>query len=258
MYIGRAHDGAPAAGAFVRLTDPQVVDVMASQGLDYVVIDMEHGPIDLSVAASLILAAGGRIGCVVRVPGSGWHGLTQILDLGPDAILFPHIRTADEAARARAECCFPPHGTRAALPTSLESLRLATSWSEGDRTPSGSDTWMLLEDVGGFDSVRDIVNAGDPDVVMLGMVDLALDAGLPVPRPTAWHPDLIRFARKAIDACEAAGVPVCLTAPVPDDAQHLLDRCGAVFLGSDVGYISAGASRALSEHRERATKKADT
>lgn len=239
----RMHDGEKLVGAFVRMNDPQAIDALASAGLDFVIVDMEHGPIDLSSATSLVLAAGGRIGCVVRVPGKSSQQLPQILDLGPDAILFPHISSVDEAIKARSACRFPPLGTRAGLPSSLEAIRTHRSWAQLNAAPE-ANFWILIEDPEGFGALPDILTEASPDAVMLGMFDLALNARLPVPTSSSWDPRLIEFAEAAISACEDADVPACLTSQVPDAVQDLANRCSALFVGSDIGFIQAAAAKA--------------
>lgn len=251
MITERIRRGEKVIGAFVRLNDPQVIDVIASAGADYVVIDMEHAPLDLASVSHLVLAAGRKVHCVVRVPGYNFSGLYQLLDLGPDAVLFPHVETEREAVEIRRACLFPPEGKRPGLPSSLEAYRVQRSWSDlSVSSDERAEIWILIESVAGFDALAAILEGAKPDLVMLGMFDLALDAGLPVPNSDSWDPGLIAFAENAIKACEVADIPVSMTSQVPDAALPLLRRCGALFAGSDVGYVHAGMATAVQSHRQ--------
>ena len=54
-----SQSGKAAFGAIVTMPSPQVMQVMSRAGFDLLLIDMEHGPIDLASAHSMILATAG-------------------------------------------------------------------------------------------------------------------------------------------------------------------------------------------------------
>ena len=41
----KLEEGRPVIGSFVKITDPAVVEVMGKAGLDFAIIDMDHGPL---------------------------------------------------------------------------------------------------------------------------------------------------------------------------------------------------------------------
>lgn len=86
-------------GTFVKTCAPQLVEVLATSALGFVVIDAEHAPfgraeIDLMVMAGR--AAG--IDVLVRVPDHRPATILSSLDLGAAGLVIPHVDTADQAA----------------------------------------------------------------------------------------------------------------------------------------------------------------
>ncbi|MBN2560808.1 MAG: hypothetical protein JXQ75_07755 [Phycisphaerae bacterium] len=90
-----------------------VIHVLAHAGLDFVIIDMEHGTYSPPQARRLIEATrAAPMTCVVRVPLGERGTVTKMLDAGSDGILFPQIRTMEEVRQAVAMTKYPPLGSR--------------------------------------------------------------------------------------------------------------------------------------------------
>src|SRR5271154_5068053 len=52
-------EGRPTFGAIATIPSIQTVQIMARSGLDWIVVDLEHGPIDLTSAHAMITATAG-------------------------------------------------------------------------------------------------------------------------------------------------------------------------------------------------------
>ncbi len=107
-----AHGGV-TFGAIVTSPSVSVVQVMARSGLDWIVIDMEHGAIDLGAAHAMIAATSGTpLVPFVRVPGgAAWHAKAP-LDLGAMGICFPMTTCRADAEAAVRAVRYPPAGDR--------------------------------------------------------------------------------------------------------------------------------------------------
>jgi len=88
-------------GTFVKTPAPHVIEVLATCGLDFTVLDAEHAPMDRA-ALDLALLAGRAVQLpqFVRVLDSSAGAILTALDLGAIGLLVPHIDTADDAAVA--------------------------------------------------------------------------------------------------------------------------------------------------------------
>lgn len=100
-------------GSHVNTTDPTLTECMAQSGIDYLWIDTEHTAIDYQTL-QLHLIAAKAAGCpaIVRVPWNESYLAKRVLEMGPEAVVFPMIRSAEEGARAIAACRYPPLGDR--------------------------------------------------------------------------------------------------------------------------------------------------
>src|SRR5690242_10261790 len=92
---------------------PLVAEICAGSGLDWVLIDMEHGPNGLgSVLAQLQAVAAYPVTPVVRVPSGDPVVIKQVLDLGAQNLLVPMVSSADDARAVVAAAHYPPRGGR--------------------------------------------------------------------------------------------------------------------------------------------------
>lgn len=100
-------------GALVRMPCEDNVEMLAVAGLDFVVVDCEHGPADvLALRMHIALAQVHGMPVLVR-PGERESGLAlRALDQGAEGILAPHIESAEEAQDLVASVHYPPTGRR--------------------------------------------------------------------------------------------------------------------------------------------------
>jgi len=104
-------------GTWVKLPTVESVELMALAGFDFVVIDLEHSPMTLESAATLIAVARGRGTCpLVRVPDHSPAWIQRCLDAGASGILAPHVDTVDQAQSVARSARFEPAGTRVSAP----------------------------------------------------------------------------------------------------------------------------------------------
>ena len=105
--------GEKQVGLWISLCSNFVAEVTAPAGYDWALIDMEHSPNDyFSVLGQLQAFAASTTTAIVRVEWNDTVAVKRLLDLGAPGLLFPMIRSVDEAERAVAATRYPPHGVR--------------------------------------------------------------------------------------------------------------------------------------------------
>jgi 4-hydroxy-2-oxoheptanedioate aldolase len=105
--------GETQIGLWLSLASPAATEVAAGAGFDWLLIDMEHAPNELTdVAHHLRAAEGGTAEPVVRVPWNDPVMVKRLLDIGARSLLFPFVQSAEEARRAVAATRYPPQGIR--------------------------------------------------------------------------------------------------------------------------------------------------
>src|SRR5579859_7830763 len=99
----------PLYGAWSVIPSPLSVRMLAAAGLDYVVVDLQHGgatEADLPAMTSAIRLAGATP--VARVRHAHTADIGRALDLGCDGVIVPNVDSAAQARQAgsgpRAAC----------------------------------------------------------------------------------------------------------------------------------------------------------
>src|ERR1700722_16158584 len=103
----------PLYGAWSAISSPVSVRLLAAAGLDYVVIDLQHGGAtehDLPGLTSAISLAGAVP--VGRVRHAHPADIGRALDLGCAGVIVPNVTPAAQAKEGAGACRYPPAGYR--------------------------------------------------------------------------------------------------------------------------------------------------
>ncbi|MEI4472891.1 HpcH/HpaI aldolase family protein [Frigidibacter sp. MR17.24] len=169
-------------------------------GFDFLVIDMEHGPLgisDLGQAAAAGIAAGLPVWGRVTGPGSG--DIARVLDCGASAVVVPHVDTVEQARHIARICRFAPRGARS-LPGPLPGLdyRVLPADVLCQGAEAGTQVIAMIESAEGLSAVEAIAAVDGIDMLIIGSNDLADGLGR---RGQLDHPDVrAAFARIAAAA----------------------------------------------------------
>ncbi len=230
----------PLAGGWVCSASPLVAEIMAGSGLDWVLIDMEHGPNTLdTVVAQLQAVAGTTATPVVRVPIGDVVTIKQVLDLGAQNLLVPMVGSAAEARAVAEAVRYPPRGRRGVGSALARSAR----WNRVDDYLQNADAYVSVfvqvETIEGVEAAAEIAAIDGIDGVFVGPSDLAASMGL-LGQQT--HPDVTDAVARAFAAVIAAGKPVGVNAFDPTVAQAYLDAGASfVLVGADVALLARGS-----------------
>src|SRR5664279_13291 len=102
----------PLLGMFVGIPSPALVEICGHAGLDFVIIDNEHGPAGIESTENMLRAARGA--GIIPVVRTLEADILRVLDIGASAIQVPQVNTAEQARRIVAAAKYPPVGTRGA------------------------------------------------------------------------------------------------------------------------------------------------
>lgn len=236
-------------GTWLKIASGEPVEIMAFAGFDFVVIDLEHAPLDLQTAYRMINSATALgLTPLVRVPDTTASTIQKILDAGAMGILVPHVDTVRQAEAAGRACRFPPHGVRGAGGTSR-----AGAWGlrpNADYLDIGNNDVLCiaqLESVEAIKAAPEILALHSVDAVFVGAADLSLSMGL---TPTA--PEVQELISTAIEAAHAAGKRCGLAfGGVPGQAaQAVHEGCDFVLLSNDTTMLAQAARGLVTAFRE--------
>lgn len=213
----------PVVGVFMPIPSPQLVEISAVAGFDFVLIDNEHGPLAAETAYTMVLAAeASGITAIARVGNRDKQEVLKFLDIGAQGIMSPQIHTAQAAEDAVAATKYVPRGTRGLAGGRTFNYGVGESASDAaKRINQEVLTLIQFEHVDALDELEQIVRTEDLDVLFVGPNDLAQSMGFP---GEPGRDEVTKVADQAVAIAKAAGVKTGTTAFSPEAAHAALDR----------------------------------
>jgi 4-hydroxy-2-oxoheptanedioate aldolase len=184
MLKRRIAAGETLVGTFAFLPSPQLVEILAAAGFDFIIIDMEHTPKDWNTLEHMIRAAENRdLPVLVRVSENSEKLILQCLEIGAEGIVLPFVQSAAQVRAAADAIYYPPEGRRGTCTVSRMTRYGADRQDFVAHCKRQNERLVIvaqIEDVAGAENIAEIV-AEDPgiDVVLLGRSDLASALGAP-------------------------------------------------------------------------------
>jgi len=243
--LKKMKNGPIAIGTHVNMADMSISEQMGVLGFEFVWIDGEHSPLDKQIILGHIIACkAGNTASFVRIAWNDPVLAKPILEMGPDAIIFPFIRTAEEARAAVAACKYPPAGTRGYGPR--RANRYGTLPNEDYL--SGVDASFLkimqIEHIEAVDNLEGILAVEGVDTIVVGPNDLSGSLGL---LGQTRHPEVMAQLDRIADKCNSAGIPFGVSMGVDEVsiADWLRRGAGWIGVGNDTGYIARAGTEAI-------------
>jgi 4-hydroxy-2-oxoheptanedioate aldolase len=168
-------------GTFLEIPSPQIVELLGLAGFDFVVIDREHGSVDLETTENLIRAAAATGICpLVRVSHCDPVAIRQPLDMGAAGVHVPQIESAEQARRAVQAAKFHPLGERGLQPyVRAASYRAFPTAEFLEESNENTVIVLHIEGARGVAAFDEIVQVEGVDVAFLGPYDLSQSLGIP-------------------------------------------------------------------------------
>jgi 4-hydroxy-2-oxoheptanedioate aldolase len=220
-------------------------EVMARQGFDALVIDMQHGLTDMANLWPMLQAVSQTDTVpVVRVPWNDPATIMKALDFGAYAIIVPLINTAEDAAKAVAACRYPPVGMRSSGPVR------AIHYGGPDYLARANDeivVMAMVETKEGLANLDAICATPGLDAVYIGPSDLSFALGM-APRGDNPDPAHIAACDRIRDVAHKHGIKACMhCASAAFGAGAVKRGFDLVMLTSDLASMVAGVRRQLDD-----------
>ena len=167
-------------GVWNSISSPSLSNVIASSGVDFVIIDAEHGPINMETAEDMVRAVevGGSVP-IIRVPSNEDYLILRALDIGAHGVQIPHISSAAEADIAVKSARYYPEGKRGFSPFTRAGNYGKDAERYTDRANKKTLVVLNVEGKEGIENVEDIVSISGIDVIFIGPYDLSQSLGIP-------------------------------------------------------------------------------
>lgn len=240
--------GIPQIGIRSQLCSATVAEALGFCGFDYIYIDMEHSPNDLtSVLQQAHAIAGTQAETVVRIPSNDIVLIQRLLDMGVENIVVPMVDTPEEAAQAASAVQYPPHGIR-----SRARVHRGNCYGTDDTYDStvSDRIWLAvqIETQAATQRAFDIASVAGVDAVLFGPADLATDMGH---NGNTEHPEVVAQIERALKNILEAGKFAGMSTTDPVLAGGWLAKgCQLVSVAGDLQTLVKAACRQLDATRQ--------
>jgi 4-hydroxy-2-oxoheptanedioate aldolase len=171
--------GEPTVGTFVGTASAVTAEVCAAAGVDWVVLDLEHGAGGEEQVGPVVLAAAAYgVPTVVRVESAERIRLGRVLDLGAAGVMLPRLDNPAEVAAAVGHLRYPPDGDRG-VATYNRACRFGLDPAALDRANSEVLAVVQIESTRAVEQVEEIAALDGVNVLFVGPRDLSHDLGVP-------------------------------------------------------------------------------
>lgn len=242
--------GGVALGVSLMFPSPQLVEMLAYAGFDWVLLDCEHGSLSLADVELMCMAADASgITPIARPRSNAAADIQSVMDRGVKGVQVPHVRSAEDARRAVAAVKFGPGAGR-----SLAAGTRPDRWGLGAKLPhfvgeqnAGSLVCVQIEDREAVDNVDEILAVDGIDVFFVGPSDLSQSMGFPGnPKAEAVARAVETTLAKIVAAGKAPGMPAtseALPEVIGRGCRYVYNHLPRILGAGAKGYIEAAARR---------------
>ena len=204
-------------GVLSMIPSAVVPQAIAAAGADFVLIDGEHGPIGRETMHAMIAATAGS-GCapLVRVPAIDEAEVKACLDAGAEGVVYPLVRSADDAARAVSYATYPPGGTRGWGPFAAHARHGVPLGDYLGTVGPQITCCLLIETVEAVEGIDAILAVPGVDLIVLAQFDLSTALGV---HGRFDAPEFLDAVARVQRAADAAGIPRGTSALTPEQSR---------------------------------------
>ena len=248
-FRSRVLAGETLIGSFSDLGSPLAAELLGRAGMDWTVLDLEHGAATEADLLALLYAVGTTpMAAIVRPPSAERLRVGRALDLGAAGIMLPQLQSIEQVREAVSFLRYPPAGVRGvALRTRGADLG-ALAHGDVARVVNERIVGIVqIESAGAAAAADEIAALSEVDVLFVGPADLSHNLGVPGQFD---HPTYLSAIDAVVMACtahrKAAGILLYDATALP---RHVELGFRFIGLGSEGSYISAGAKAMLAAAR---------
>lgn len=236
-----------AWGSWLMAATPTTAEALGHAGFDFLVVDLEHVPVETPQAIEILraLAATGAEP-VVRLAANDKVLIKKALDIGARSLMLPFVQSAEEARAAVSASFYPPRGERG-----VAAMHRASHYGSKPGYFADADQSLTLiaqiETAQAVARIDEIAAVDGIDALFVGPGDLAASLGHlgEIAAPTVQE-----ALRQIASRCNVLGKSCGTVAPNVDLALKCVGYgYDFVAIASDLGFMMGAARSALNAVR---------
>ncbi len=246
----RIKAGELTLGSWITIGHPNVAEILSNAGFDWLVIDIEHNPIDISMVQTLITTIQSKgVAAFVRVSKNEEVVIKHVLDAGADGIIVPMVCSKADAIQAVDYAKYPPIGKRG---VGLARAQQYGTGFEAYKKWVAEDLVVIaqIEHIDGINNLEEIISVDGIDGTIIGPYDLSGSMGM----PGEFEKPIVKKAlAKYIQICKSHNFPMGFHV-VNADPQKIKEKIdeGYRFIayGTDFLFMGDTAVKGMNELRK--------
>lgn len=246
-FLKTLKEGQLTIGTFLGLASPLAAEVAAVSGVDWVLLDLEHGGGGEEQVSPTVVASGGYgVPTLVRVESSERIRIGRVLDSGVAGVMLPRVDTVEQVEVAVRHMSYPPNGDRG-----VATYNRAVAWGKDldALAPEPKSALLVqIETLGALAAVEKIAAVPGVDALFVGPLDLSYALG--VPRDFK-NPKFLEALKKVLAAANAQNKVAGILASDTTIARFYVEM-GFKFIaiGSDSTLMAKAITDAVTEIRK--------
>ncbi len=239
----KLQDGEKVVGTFFEIGGSTAVECLGLSGLDFFIIDTEHGPFDVESSADFIRAAQLRkIAPFVRIKDAARPSVLKMLDIGAKALIVPCINSVEEVQKLVEYGKYYPVGMRGFAPTRVSGFGFEEFAADINHYFEFCNKSTMIipqcETLGCLEHIEEIAAIEGVDGIFIGPYDLSISFG----KPGQFNdPEVVHAFDRVVKACKAAGKFALIYAGSEEVAKKYLEDSfdGVAYNMDAIVYINA-------------------
>lgn len=234
-------------GTWVTIAHPDIVEVLSTLPLDWMVFDLEHAPIDVPTLEVLLMGIRNpNIAAITRVPWNDMVFIKRVLDVGSTGIMVPWVNSRLEAENVVKYARYPPAGIRGVGPRrcilygAKDFLSYYRNFEIEELVVS-----VQIETEEAIKNIEDIAAIDGIDVLFVGPMDLTVNLGIPTQYN---HIKYVEAIQAVIKACKKYDkVPGVYAFDIDFAKKHIAMGFRFVSLMSDISILRLSLDKFIKE-----------
>jgi 4-hydroxy-2-oxoheptanedioate aldolase len=224
-------------GTFITIGHPEVSEVVAGAGLDYVIIDTEHAPLSIETVQVLLQSMSfSRTTPLIRVAWNDPVLVKHALDIGAHGIDFPFVNNREQALAAVRSVRYPPAGVRGYGPRRA-SLRDQSYVRDANKELMVA---VQVESAEAITNLDEIASVPGIDVILVGPDDLSLSLGVFGKKQ---HPRFKHAIKEVLRACTENGVTPSIYSEEGEVDSWVKEGFRMLLVETDLSLLTKGLQR---------------
>jgi 4-hydroxy-2-oxoheptanedioate aldolase len=242
----RLSENKTSYGVITPTTDPIVCEYIGLSGMDFYIMDAEHGPLTISDVTHMIRACeSANITPLARINSLDEKMILQYFDAGIMGVMMPGTNTVEDCKRLVSAVKYFPKGNRGLGPVRASDY-MAGKMNQQQYIEFANEQTLvfpMIETVECLENLEAMCEVEGVDGFILGPRDLSLSMGF-VDGPA--HPEVKAAIDKVIQTVVSKGKIFGTVAATAEQAKELSDKGVRLLLNSVQGLLGSSIKQFMS------------